>query len=121
VASAVYNIPYQQGADYRQTFTFYDPAAEGASATPTDFTDFTARMQVRTVVHSDEVMVDLSTENGMITLGADGTLVLHIPIEEAEGIVSEGVYDLYVTSGETGEPNRLMEGLFRFYPAVTRV
>lgn len=121
MATAVYNIPYQQGADYRQTFTFYAPSTEGASATPVDFTGYTARMQVRKVVNAADTMVELSTDNDLITLGSDGTVVLHVPVDAADDIDSEGVYDLYVTSGDTGEPERLMEGLFRFSPAVTRV
>ena len=121
MATASYNITYKQNANYRQTFRFYAPSGElGASATPVDFTGYTARMQVREVWDDVEPMVELTTENGLITMDDEGRVVLHIPVESAVNLHNDGVYDLLATSGETGEPERLMEGLFRFSPAVTR-
>ena len=119
--TAIYNITYQQNANYEQQFTFYAPnEVAGASAVPIDFSGHTARMQVRDLVESEIVMVELTTENGMISLDDEGRVVLSIEVADAADLIDEGVYDLFVTSGATGKPEKIMMGLFRFEPAVTR-
>ena len=121
MAAAVYNIQYYQNSDYQQQFTFYGPSeVAGASATPIDFSGFTARMQVRDLVESDVVMIELTTENGMISLDDEGHVILSIAVEDADDLIDEGVYDLFITSGATGKPDKIMMGLFRYEPAVTR-
>jgi len=121
MATGKYNIEYYEKTHYSQTFTFYaPPASEGASASPIDFTGFTGQMQVRPLYDDSVVMVELTTENGMIAVNDEGQVTLTIAVEDGTGITTEGVYDLYVTSGVDGQPDRLLEGLFRFYPSVTR-
>jgi hypothetical protein len=121
MATGKYNIEYYEKTHYSQTFTFYaPPATEGASASPVNFTGFTGRMQVRPLYDDTVVMIELTTTNGMITFPGQGRVVLTIPVANAAGITTEGVYDLYVTSGVNGQPDRILEGLFRFVPSVTR-
>lgn len=121
MATGKYNIEYYEKTHYSQTFTFYAPSlTQGASATPVDFTNFTGRMQVRPLYDDTVVMIELTTQNGMITFPGQGRVVLTIPVANAAGIATEGVYDLYAISGTTGKPDRLLEGLFRFIPSVTR-
>ena len=120
MATGKYNIEYYEKTHYSQTFTFYAPSVNYASATPVDFTGFTGRMQVRPLHDDSVVMVELTTENDMITFDDAGHVTLTIPVDEGTGITTEGVYDLYATSGVDGQPDRLLEGLFRFFPSVTR-
>jgi RNase P/RNase MRP subunit p29 len=76
-------------------------------------------MQVRELVESTDYMIELTTENGMITIDDEGNIDLEISVEDGEEIDVDGLYDLYVISVDD-KPERVLEGLFRFYPAVTR-
>jgi len=118
--TAAYNITYKQSSHYSQRFTFYAPAAEGsASLVPVNLDGCTGRMQVRELIESTEFMVELTTENGMITLDNQGHIDLEISVEDGANIDVDGVYDLYVIDADD-KPHRYLQGLFRLDPAVTR-
>lgn len=109
-----YNIVCPQGSTYSQQFTY------SIDDVPVDLTTYTARMQVREKYTSKTSVIDLTTENGGITLGGEnGTIDIYISSAVTELTISKDyVYDLELISGST--VTRLIEGKFIVTPEVTR-
>lgn len=110
-----YDILAPQGATFAETFTYK------VGGTPVNLTSYTARMQVRKTPSSDTKIIDLTTENGGITLGgAAGTIAVSISAT-AMAAVSAGKYryDLEIVSAG-GVVTRLIEGVFLVTAEVTR-
>lgn len=109
-----YNMVCPQGATFAKqlTYTIDDE--------PVDLTSYAARMQVREKYTSKTFVINLTTENGGITLGDDeGTVDLYISDEDTSEISpKEYVYDIELIS--SGEVYRLLEGKFIVTPEVTR-
>lgn len=85
-----------------------------------DLSDFTARMQIRTEIDSEDVMCELTTENGRIELGgASGTVHLSIESDVTETFDDEGVYDLELID-DLGRVYRLLKGKVKVELEVTR-
>lgn len=102
-------------------FSAYASGGEIAFNTPIDLTGYTARMQIRSDVDSDTVLVSLTTENGGITLGGtDGTVTLLISATATAALTwDEGVYDLELVSSG-GVATRLVSGRIAVSDEVTR-
>lgn len=110
-----YNLTIDQGAHFERLMTITNP-----DGTVFDLTDFTARMQIRTEIDADDVMCELTTENGRIELGGDeGTVRLTIPSDITETFDDEGVYDLELIDSES-RVYRLLKGKVRVELEVTR-
>lgn len=110
-----YNITIDQGAFFERLLTVKNP-----DGTLFDLTDFTARMHIRTELDSDEIMCELTTENGRIALGGEaGTVTLSIESDVTEDFDDEGVYDLELIDSE-GKVFRLLKGKVRVELEVTR-
>lgn len=110
-----YNFVCPQGATFSKQLTWE------IDDIPVDLTTYTARMQVREKYTSPSAIVNLTTENGGITLGGDeGTIDIEISALTTSGIIAkEYVYDLeLVTSSSV--VTRLIEGKFIVTPEVTR-
>lgn len=62
---------------------------------PVDLTGWTARQEIRASIDSDTVLNSLTTENGGITLGADGTIKRHLTAAQSTALGAlQGVYNL---------------------------
>ena len=109
-----YNIVCPQGSTFNQQLTWNIDNA------PVDLTGYTARMQVREKHISNVYNLNLTTENGGITLGdEEGTISITVSAADTSEIIAkEYVYDLELDSG--GEVTRLIEGKFIVTPEVTR-
>lgn len=113
--AGVYNFTIDQGATFSRQLTLKD-----ASDDPMNLTGYTARMQIRPEIESDEVMVELTTTNGRIALGGvAGTVTLTISATVTATIDKEGVYDLELVT-PAGEVYRALKGKVRLEPEVTR-
>jgi len=113
--AGLYNITAEQGATFTRTITWNTSAG-----TPVNLTGYTARMQVRADYDASTALLDLTTENGGITLGgALGTIVL-TATATATAALSSGsyVYDLELVLGST--VTRLVQGSFVVNAEVTR-
>lgn len=110
-----YNLVCPQGATFSKQLTW---AIDGD---PVDLTSYTARMQVREKYTSTSTILNLTTENGGITLGDDeGTILIDIDATTTSGIVAKDyVYDLELISSSS-IVTRLLEGRFIVTPEVTR-
>ncbi len=107
----------EQGATFRRVFYI-----EFEEATPTwDITGYIARMQIRSSVTSDTIILTASTENGRMVIGPDPTqLSLTITDEDTADLPSGVfVYDLELES-PIGEVIRLLKGSVVVDPEVTR-
>jgi hypothetical protein len=108
-----YNMICPQGATFtkRLTWTIDD--------IPVDLTGYTARMQARDKHGGSCVVVDITTENGGISLDDEGNIDLLIDYEDTELIIAkEYVYDLELDSG--AQVYRVIEGKFIVTPEVTK-
>lgn len=113
--------PYKQNLTIYQGSTFRHTFALTADDLPLDLTNWTARMQVRESVDDATVILELTTENGGITLGgALGTLELYVsPDDTADLAITKGVYDIELidTNDDVG---RVIEGKVTVKKEVTR-
>ena len=113
------NLTIYQGSSFKRAWEL----ADTESGSPINLTGYTAKMQVRGKIKDTDPIVDLSTENGGITIvmGEDTTtMTVYIPASVTTGIlVSKGVYDLELTD-TLGDIYRLMEGSVTISKEVTR-
>lgn len=113
--AGVYNINIDQGATFERLLTVKD-AADALY----DFSNHTARMQIRKELEEDTVLASLTTENGYIILGGtSGTINLNLPPVITETLDGDCVYDLEIIDA-LGRIYRLLKGIVRVDPEVTR-
>lgn len=114
--ASLYDLSIEQGATWVLSLVWRDSDEE-----PIDLTGYSARMQVRPSVGSDEVLLNLSTEGGQITLGgAAGTIVIEVDAETTAAVQGRrGAYDLELESSD-GTVTRLLRGSVAISPEVTR-
>ena len=113
-SAGLYDITVKQNSGFTLPMRYEAP--EGS---PVDFTGSTARMQVRAKVGAPVVLLDLSTTDGTITLGSDGSITLsETALTTAALRFSKGVYDLRITP-PVGEPYYLLAGNIFLERAVT--
>lgn len=100
-----YDITIEQGSGFSLSLTYEAP--EGSLV---DFTGSTACLQVREKYSSPDTLIELTTENGGIELGSDGSVELSMPAADtAELNFSRGVYDLEIIP-PGGEPYKIIKG-----------
>ena len=109
-----YNFVCPQGSTFAEQLTW------SIDDSPVDLDTYTARMQVREKYTSTQKILDLTTENGGITLGgSNGTIDINVGADTSSAIVAKTyVYDLELISSST--VTRLLEGNFIVTPEVTR-
>ena len=114
MAAATYDFEIEQGTTLNKQMVWKD-----STGAPVDLSGYTARMQLRPSISSDTVLLDLTTENGGITLGgALGTITLHFTDAQTSALTKGGVYDIEVVTG--GNVTRLIQGAISLSKEVTR-
>jgi len=119
-----YDFEVEQGGTFNPTLTWKD--STGALV---NLTGATARMQVRDNHGAATTVLELTTENGRITLGgAAGTIALLVSAADMAAIVvpdapgprptRDCVYDLELVIA--GVVTRLLRGAFIIFREVTR-
>lgn len=112
--AATYDFEIEQGTTLNKGLVW-----KGSTGAPVDLSGYTARMQLRPSVSSDTVLLDLTTENGGITLGgALGTITLHFTAAQTAALPKGGVYDLEMIID--GNVTRLIQGAVSLSKEVTR-
>lgn len=113
--AGTYHILTDGGATFSRQLTWKDE-----TGTPVNLTSYTARMQLRTAVQNDSMVLELSTSNGRISLGGSaGTIDLTITAADMTTLVpTKYVYDLELINGTV--VTRLVQGTFTVRPEVTR-
>lgn len=122
-----YNITCQQGSTLSRTLEIEQPDLEadptGNTYEPYDLTGHSARMQVRRTIDSSAFLLELTTDNGGLTInpnpGIFNQILLHASASVTASVANSGVYDLEIVS-PTGIVDRILEGEFILSPEVTR-
>ena len=111
-----YDITIEQGSGFSLPLTYEAP--EGSLV---DFTGSTGRLHVRSKYGATDKLIELTTENGGIDLGADGSIRLTMSADDTAALTfSRGVYDLEIVP-PTGEPYKIIKGNVFLKREVTRV
>lgn len=119
MSAAIKNLYIEQGATYRLPFQWASKAVDG-TITPHEVVGWTARMQFRTKVTATVVLLEATTENGMITLAAEGHIAIVISDEDTMLLtVKRAVYDFEIED-TLGNVYRLLQGEVEINPNVTR-
>jgi hypothetical protein len=110
-----YDITIEQGSGFSLALTYEAP--EGSLV---DFTGSTGRLHVRSKYGATDKLIELTTENGGIELGDDGSILLTMSADDtAELTFSRGMYDLEIVP-PIGEPYKLIKGSVFLAREVTR-
>lgn len=100
----LYDLTVYQSTDQTVLFQVLD-----AMETPILWTGYTAVAQAHAHFDSDEILFDLTTENGGVELQDDGWVQLIFAKEITDLIAKSGVWKLKLIQPTTGEI-RLLEG-----------
>jgi hypothetical protein len=113
----IYNIVADQGATLQETAVWKDSARKAINVT-----GYTARMQVRPSIDSEQVLLSLTTENGRISVsGPEGRFDMTVSAIDMTYIeAGKYVYDLEIIAPVSGVVDRLMQGSFIVRGEVTR-
>ena len=107
-----------QGATFRKRLRW----TTGNPPIAVPLTDWVIRMQIRPKVKSEEMIIELTTENGRIIISnpEDGEFELLITPEDTAALsFNSAVYDLELENLD-GEVVRLLKGMVSLDPEVTR-
>lgn len=116
MAAANYDFEIEQGATLLKPIVWKD-----SSGTVVNLTGYSAKMQIRKSAASPDVLLELSTTNGKLTITPNtGTVTMIFNAATTTAIDwSRGRYDLELTSG-TGVVTRLIEGEITVSKEITR-
>lgn len=116
MSAATYNFEIEQGATLVKAFVWKD-----SNGSPVNLSGYTAKMQFRKSVSSSDVLLEMSTTNGRISITAGtGTVALVLDAATSAAITwSSAVYDLELTSSG-GIVTRLLQGSVTVSKEVTR-
>lgn len=106
----------EQGASFGRAYVLRDSAGD-----PVDLTGVTARMQIRQSVASPDVLLELTTENGMLVIDPlNGRTDISLDADTTAAMTwRRGVFDLELVDG-TGWVTRLVRGTITVIREVTR-
>lgn len=111
-----WKIALDQGSDFTLSICIKDPQKN-----PIDLAGYTARMQARKCLSASEVALELSTDNGLISIDTEtSTVTLTIPHDTSSAMeATDYVYDLELTDAY-GKVWRCLQGVLTISPEVTR-
>jgi hypothetical protein len=114
--AATYNFEVEQGTTLVKPLVYKD-----SLGAPVNLTGYSAKMQIRPSISSEEVLLELSTVNGKIVIvPLLGKLTLTMSPADTSALTSRRArYDLEITAGD-GSVTRLIEGEITVSREVTR-
>jgi hypothetical protein len=115
MAAAKLDLTIEQGATFRRSFMLQD------AGLPRDLSTHKGRMQIRAPLGSDVVAADLTTENGGMVLGADGSIAVYIGATTTASMsFDKASYDLEIEGSTADDVERLLKGTVTLDKQVTR-
>lgn len=110
----VYDFEWPQGDTFNLSLVWND-----ADEVPIPLGGYTARMQLRTAADSDDVVLELTTENGRITLTSPGGIAFNVDAEDMAAITAGSYrYDLEMVTG--ANVRKILKGKMKIVAEVTR-
>lgn len=116
MVAGTYDFVVEQGDTFSFPLTWY-----GSDERPVILGDYTARMHVRTSADAEDFILELTTENGGITLGNDtGIVTLFVSAEDmAEVAAGSYKYDLEMVDVD-GNVRKILKGKLKVLAEVTK-
>lgn len=116
MAAANYDFEIEQGSDLLKPFVWKD-----STGTPVDLSNYTAKLQVRRSASSPDVLFEMSTANGRISIiPSTGKVILIFKSTDTSPLTwKQGKYDLDLISA-AGTVKRLLQGSITISPEITR-
>lgn len=95
------DIEVVQGKTWEAKFRYLTRCSSGRKPSPMDLSSYTARMVVRECAEDSALLLNLTTENGGITLGgATGTIDIDAtPTQTSNLTAGDGVYEIELYTG----------------------
>lgn len=114
--SSRHNFTVDQGSTFRRVLRF----KSRATGTYLNLSGYTARMQIRREIDDADFVVELTTENGGITIdGPEGSVSLHATPAQTRLLADGAPYDLELIT-PSGDIYTPLSGKFRTRREVTR-
>jgi hypothetical protein len=111
-----YNMVCDQGSTFSLVFTI---KTDGVAWDLVG--NYTAKMQIRSFLNADTVLIELTTANSRISFSAGGTVTLSLTATDTTGLIAgRHTYDLELTQTSTSVVTRVLEGKFVVRGEVTR-
>lgn len=117
MAAGKLDLVIEKGAKFEKHLTYLDK-----TKAPIPMAGFTARMQVRKNAQAASFIIELTTENGGITLNdTTGEIDLYVSGTDTAAITERGnaVYDLELVDAGS-EPIKLVRGTVSFIEEITK-
>lgn len=94
------DIEIVQGKTWEAKFRYLSRCSSGRKPSPMDLSSYTARMVVRECAEDSASLLDLTTENGGITLSASGLIEIEAtPTQTSNLTAGDGVYEIELYTG----------------------
>lgn len=114
MSAGTLDLSIEQGATYNLVLTWK------IDGTAVNLTGYTARLQARVDVEDSEVILSMTSSNGITLGGALGTITLNLTATATAALASGTyVYDLEMAAG-SGTVTRLVQGELVVSAEVTR-
>lgn len=114
MATGTYDTEVNQGDTWLRHLEWVD-----ANEEPIDLSTYTARMQLRTSADAIDYVLELTTENGYIVLGDNGTFHIEVPADVTAAIEPGSYrYDLEMITG--GFVRKILRGKIKVVAEVTK-
>jgi hypothetical protein len=114
--SGRYNMVCDQGSTFSLVFTI---KTDGTAWSLVG--NYTAKMQVRSFLNANTVLIELTTANSRISFSAGGTVTLTLTAANTTDLpAGRHTYDLELTETANGVVTRVLEGKFVVRGEVTR-
>lgn len=115
MAAGTYDVEWHQGDTFRLRLTWHDQNQD-----PVDLTGYTARMQLRTSVDATEASLELTTENGRISL-VPNIGEIHLVVDaETMAAMTAGTYRYDLEMVQGAEVRKILKGKFKIVAEITK-
>jgi hypothetical protein len=74
MTAAAYDLKIEQGEDYMPRWVLRFKGTD----TPRNLAGWTGHLQIRSIYYATSTLIDLTTSNGGLTLGADGSIQINM-------------------------------------------
>jgi hypothetical protein len=124
--AGTHNFFCEQGSTFSRSIYIEQPdlATDPTGGTFTAFSlsGYTARMQVRRTIDAQDFLLNLSTENGAMTVASgvdENEINIDLAASVTASVSTSGVYDIEIIN-PSGNVSRVLQGAFNVSPEVTR-